>query len=98
MLGRHIMTERAASASDRGDRGSPEKSPGSVLEQKLAVFRQRPQVVRDERLELVDDLAQLPLGGDDVRREGLRLGMDRGRFVRPMLRLAETVDGIDERV
>ena len=47
MLGPHIMTERAATAGDR---------PGSVLEEQLAVLRQRPEVVGDERLELVDDL------------------------------------------
>src|SRR3954464_12035453 len=71
---------------------------GSVLEQQLAVFRQRPEVVRDERLELVDDLAQRALGWDDIGREGLGLGMDRARLVCAVLRILECVDGLDERV
>ena len=38
--------------------GGQSEMVASVLEEQLAVLRQRPEVVGDERLELVDDLAQ----------------------------------------
>src|SRR4051812_6278255 len=43
-----------------------------VLEQQLPVLRQRPEVVGDDRLERVDDLAQRVLRRDDVVNEHLR--------------------------
>ena len=70
--------KRRAGHGHRGAATSPPAWPAGsawnargeplVLEQQLAVLRQRPEVVGDERLELVDDLAQRVLGRDDRRR------------------------------
>ena len=49
----------------------------SVLEEQLAVLRQRPEVVGDDRLEFVDDHAERRLGWDDLGRERRSLGLDR---------------------
>ena len=70
----------------------------SVLEEQLPVLRQRPQVVGDDRLELVDDLAQRVLRRDDLVDEGARLGLDRCRLVGRVLGVLEGVDRVDEPV
>ena len=68
----------------------------SVLEEQLAVLRQRPEVVGDERLELVGDLAQRVLGRDDLVDEDPRLDVDGTRLVRGVLGVLERVDGLDQ--
>ena len=85
-------------ASTQSSASGPAAGGSSVLEEQLAVLRQRPEVVGDERLELVDDLAQRVLGRDDVGRRRPRLGLDRARLVGLVLRVLERVDGVDERV
>ena len=61
----------------------------SVLEEELPVLGQRPEVVGDERLELVGDVAQRVLGRDDLVAEGARLGLDRAGLVGLVLGVLE---------
>src|SRR3954454_24665962 len=87
------MTERTTGRVTR-----PAPPPRLVLEQQLSVFRQWPQVVGDDRLELVDDVAQGGLRRDDGRGERAGFVMDRSRFVRVVLRITQRVDRVDARV
>ena len=70
----------------------------SVLEEQLPILRQRPEIVGDERLELVDDRAQRFLGRDDRRRKGLGLGLDGPGLVGLVLGVLERLDGVDQRI
>src|SRR3954449_11162013 len=70
----------------------PAPPPRLVLKQQLSVLRQRPEVVGDDRLELVDDVAQGGLRWDDGRGEHAGFVMDRSGFVRVVLRIAQPVD------
>src|SRR3954470_24261762 len=77
------------------------RSHDSVLEKQLAVLGQWPEVVGDDGLELVGDLAQLVLRGDHVVDEDTRLVTDVTRVVCPVSRMRQLIDrvaeGVDER-
>ena len=89
-------TIRADEADRFGRRrdGSGRLSTGRAARGTWAAARGR----RRRRLELVDDLAQRLLGGDDLRRERLRLGLDGAGLVGVVLGVLERVDGVDELV
>ena len=82
--------------------GRPTAGPAarrrSVLEEQLAVLRQRPEVVVHERLELVGDLAQGVLGRDDLVAEDARLLLHRARLVGLVLGMLERADRVDQLV
>ena len=92
---RPAAATRPGASSRRCDAG---RRRISVLEEQLPVLRQRPEVVGDQRLELVGDLAQRVLGRDDVVDEGARLGLHGARLVGRVLGVLERVDGVDELV
>src|SRR5450755_3979758 len=64
----------------------------SVLEEQLAVLRQRPEFVVDQRLELVGNLPQGTLGGDDLIAEDARLRLHRSGLVSLVLGMLERAD------
>ena len=72
--------------------------PASVLEQQLAVLRERPEVVRDQRLELVRDGPQGVLGGDHLVTERAGLVLHRARLVGAVLGVLERADRVHQPV
>ncbi len=73
-----------------------ERGGASVLEEQLPVLRQRPEVIGDDRLQLVGDRPERLLGGDHVLHEDACLGLHGTGLVGLVLRLLEGGDRVDE--